>query len=171
MNKPIFQLATKSGIIMGISFCIYTLLMWITKLDSKYLKFGQILDIVIILLPISIILLAIRSSLKFGEIKFVHRMLIAIYIGLLSQLIYSPFLYFYHNIINPDWFDFVLQLKINDLKLQNIPNEKIVDIVGKMKLANSIQNKVYSLMTFIPSVLILPSLIALFSLFFRNRNK
>ena len=40
---------------MGIGFFLYTTLMWLTKLDTTYLWFGQYLGIGIILLPIIIL--------------------------------------------------------------------------------------------------------------------
>jgi hypothetical protein len=142
--------------------------MWITKLDSQFLVYGQYLDIAIILLPILLILFSIKQSLKIAELTTIHRILLAIYIGLLSQLIYSPFLYIYHNFINPNWFDAVIELKINSLKIENIAEDKISSIIEKMKLNNIAQNKIYSLSSFIPSVFILPTLIALISLLFKK---
>lgn len=168
MNSQVLKLATKNGILMGLCFCAYTFIMWITKLDSAYLKYGQFLDIGIILLPIFIILLSIKHSLKIAELKIIQRIILAIYIGLLSQLIYSPFLYAYHNFINPNWFDAVIELKINSLKIENIADDKISSIVEKMKLNNISQNRIYSLSSFIPSVFILPTLIALISLLFKK---
>ncbi len=60
--KTIFsKLNLKYGIIMGLGFCLYTTIMWLTKLDSTHLKVGKYFDILIILLPISIILIAIKK--------------------------------------------------------------------------------------------------------------
>jgi hypothetical protein len=168
MNSQVLKLATKKGILMGLCFCAYTFIMWITKLDSQFLVYGQYLDIAIILLPILLILFSIKQSLKIAELTTIHRILLAIYIGLLSQLIYSPFLYIYHNFINPNWFDAVIELKINSLKIENIAEDKISSIVEKIKLNNIAQNEIYSLSSFIPSVFILPTLIALISLLFKK---
>ncbi|NQX80544.1 MAG: hypothetical protein HRT66_00915, partial [Flavobacteriaceae bacterium] len=59
MGKSTIKTSLKYGIIMGLSFCLYTILMWLTKLDSTYLNIGQYLDMLIILLPILVIFKAI----------------------------------------------------------------------------------------------------------------
>lgn len=168
--KPKLFTASKYGITMGIGFCLYTTLMWLTKLDSDYLSIGQYLDIAIILLPILIIIFSIKNVIKGSPLKIWERIFIAMYVGLISYIIYQPFLYAYHNFINPSWFDSVLNLKKLELEAGNFSPEEIMIALNKMKERNLQQNKIYSVSTFVPSVIILPALISLLSLIFIRKK-
>jgi len=55
---------------------------------------------------------------------------------LISFVIYSPFLYAYHNYINPTWFDSVLSLKEKELTAEKIEPKQISEQLRKMKEAN-----------------------------------
>jgi hypothetical protein len=92
------------------------------------------------------------------------------YVGLISYIIYQPFLYAYHNFINPSWFDSVLNLKKLELEAGNFSPEEIMIALNKMKERNLQQNKTYSVSTFVPSVIILPALISLLSLIFIRKK-
>ena len=170
--KTIFsKLNLKYGIIMGLGFCLYTTIMWLTKLDSTHLKVGKYFDILIILLPISIILIAIKKENSLSKLNILQRIFIAIYVSAISFIIYAPFLYCYHNYINPDWFNFVLDLKKEELISTNMSKTQIDTILNEMKIVNDAQNKLFRLSALIPSVIIIPSIIALFSLvFIRKKN-
>ncbi len=166
-----FKPTLKQGIIMGLSFCLYTSLMWLTKLDTVHLSIGQYFDMAIIILPILMILWAIRQENNLYPITIFQRITIAIFVGAVSYLIYDPFLYVYHNNINPDWFNSVLNLKEMDLKAANTSHDKIIETLQKMKDTNASQSRLFRLSTAIPSVLIIPTLIALISLIFVKRKK
>ncbi|NQX97077.1 MAG: hypothetical protein HRT73_04240, partial [Flavobacteriales bacterium] len=75
------------------------------------------------------------------------------------------------NYINPDWFNSVLTLKEIDLNAVNIPHDKIVETLQKMKDSNVSQPGLFRLSTAIPSVIIIPTLIALISLIIVKRKK
>lgn len=162
--------ASKNGIVMGIGFCLYTSMMWLTKLDTTYLSIGQYLDIAIILLPILVISFSIKNANESNSLKIWERVLIAMYVGIISYIIYQPFLYVYHHFINPTWFDAVLNLKKSELEAGNFSPEEIVSTLNKMKERNLLQDKIYSISTFLASVIILPILISLLSLLY-IRNK
>ena len=151
---------------MGLAFCTYTLLMWITRLDSTYLAYGQYLDIAIIALPITLIFIAITTARKQLGLTVGKRLLIAIGIGLLSYLIYHPFLYVYHEYINPDWFESVVDLKQKGMVRSGAPSEEIAEAVAEMRAQNADQSGLFSFGPFVSSVLILPAVIALLSMIF-----
>jgi hypothetical protein len=168
----LFKSTLKQGLIMGLGFCLYTTIMWLTKLDTTYLNIGQYLDMAIIVLPIVMIIWAIRQENNTYQVTIVQRIVIAIFVGTISYLIYDPFLYMYHHYINPEWFTSVLNLKEADLKATNISEDKIVDTLQKMKVSNVAQSGLFRLSTLVPSVLILPILIALISIIFiRGKGK
>lgn len=163
--------AIKYGIIMGICFCIYTTFMWLTKLDTKYLNIGEYLDMAIIALPIIIIFIAIKNETKFSEINIWKRIGIGLIIGIVSSLIYSPFLYYYHNYVNPEWFNSVLTLA--ETKLIEIKTEPqvIAEKIQKLKENNLLQKPMFNMGAVIPSVIIMPILISLLSIIFIKKRK
>lgn len=163
--------ATKYGSIMGVGFCLYTTFMWLTKLDTTYLSIGRYLDIAIIILPISMISFSILNANKARSLKILERILIAVYVGLISYVIYQPFLYAYHHYINPTWFDAVLNLKKSELESGNFSSQDITSTLNKMKDRNLLQDKVYSISTFVASVIILPTFISLLSLLYIREKR
>ncbi|MCX8481443.1 MAG: DUF4199 domain-containing protein [Sediminibacterium sp.] len=168
----LFKSTLKQGLIMGLGFCLYTTTMWLTKLDTIYLNFGQYLDMAIIVLPIAMIFWAIRQENNAYQVTIVQRIVIAIFVGTISFLIYDPFLYTYHHYINPDWFTAVLNLKEVELKAANISEDKIIDTLQRMKASNVAQSGLFRLSAIVPSVLIIPTLIALISIIFiRGKGK
>lgn len=166
MRITLFKSTLKYGGFMGLGFCLYTTLMWLTKLDTTYLSYGHYLDMAIIILPIGMIFWAIRQINYASSVTVVQRIVIAIFVSAVSYLIYDPFLYVYHQYINPEWFNAVLDLKEIELKAANASQETILNTLQKMKDSNIAQTGLYRLSSFLPSVIILPTLIALISIVF-----
>jgi Protein of unknown function (DUF4199) len=171
MDTQFLKSTYKYGILMGLSFCFYTTFMWLTKLDTNYLSMGQYLDTAIIVLPIAMIFLAINHENKMYAVTILQRIGIAIFIGLISFLMYDPFLYVYHHYINPTWFNAVLDLHENTLKASGIDAVEITKQLDMEKAHNAKQSGLFRLSSFIPSVVILPILIALLSLIFIRHKK
>jgi hypothetical protein len=161
----------KYGIMMGLGFCLYTTLMWLTKLDTNYLNIGQYLDMAIIALPIAVIFMAINHENKAYSVTILQRIGIAIFVGLISFLIYEPFLYAYHNYINPTWFNAVLELHENTLKASGMAAADIANQLESEKMMNAKQAGLFKLGPFIASVIVLPTVIALISLLFIRNAK
>jgi Protein of unknown function (DUF4199) len=161
----------KYGIMMGLGFCLYTTLMWLTKLDTNYLNIGQYFDMAIIALPIAVIFMAISHENKTYSVTILQRIGIAIFVGLISFLIYEPFLFAYHNYINPTWFNAVLELHENTLKASGIAVEDIARQLDLEKAMNAKQAGLFKLAPFIASVIALPIIIALISLIFIKSKK
>lgn len=167
-----FKSGFKQGIIIGLSFCLCTILMWLTKLDTTYLNIGQYFDIAIILLPVLMIFWIIKKHIDWYKVTIIQRIVMAVFVGFIPYLIYDPFLYIYHHYINPDWYNAVLNLKETGLIAAHIPQNKITAILKEMKTSPLAQAGLFRLSTAIASVIILPVLIALISLIFiRNKIK
>lgn len=77
----------KYGVIMGLSFCLYTIFMWLTKLDTTYLHIGQYFDMAIILLPITVIFWTLKKVIIVKQITIMQRIMIAVFVGLVSFVI------------------------------------------------------------------------------------
>jgi Protein of unknown function (DUF4199) len=161
----------KYGIMMGLGFCLYTTFIWLTKLDTNYLNIGQYLDTAIIALPIAIIFMAINHENKAYPVTILQRIGIAIFVGLISFLIYDPFLYAYHNYINPTWFNAVLELHANTLKASGMAAEDIAKQLDLEKNMNAKQAGLFKLGPFVASVIVLSTLIALISFLFIKSKK
>jgi hypothetical protein len=143
--------------------------MWLTKLETEYLKIGQYLDMTIIILPLAVILLAIRKENSITTISVFQRICMVIYIGAVSFSIYDPFLYCYHNYINPEWFNYFFELKREELIIV-ISSQKEIGKID-MRIINNGQNEMFKLSTLLPSVIIIPSFVAFLSLvFIRNKQ-
>ena len=170
LNKLILKSTLKQGVLMGLGFCFYTCFMWLSKLDSSYLSIGQYFDMAIIILPIIMIIWAIQVANQLYPINFFQRMLVAIYVGAISELIYDPFLYVYHHYINPNWFSYVLNLKEIELKAANIPEDMIRETLLRMQSSNIAQSGLFRLSSVIPSVVIIPIFLALISLLFIRKS-
>jgi hypothetical protein len=170
MDKLIFQSTLKQGVYMGLGFCAYTTIMWLTKLDTTYLSTGQYLDMAIIVLPLFMILWAIKQANDAFKISLLQRFAVAIWVAAISTFIYNPFLYIYHHSINPNWFNAVLALKETELKAVNSSQEIITSTLQKMQVANQAQSGMFRLSAVIPSVIVLPILITLISFIFIKRN-
>ena len=164
--QNIFRNTFKQGVIMGLTFCFYTVFMWLTRLDTTYLNIGQYFDMAIIILPISMIFWAIRQENNIYKVTILQRIIIAVFVSAISFLIYDPFLYVYHHFINPDWFSSVLSLKEADLIAVNTNPNLISEQLQNMKDTAISQSALFRPSAIIPSVLIIPTLIALFSLIF-----
>ena len=171
MGKSTIKTSLKYGIIMGLSFCLYTILMWLTKLDSTYLNIGQYLDMLIILLPILVIFKAIGVERGTHKITFMSRVTIAIMVGAVSYLIYEPFLFVYHNNINPEWFNHVLNLRQSTLRATGIVENEIMETITKMKESNILQNKMFKLNVLVASGLVIPFLVSMLSFIFIKNKK
>ena len=166
MELSFIRSTFKQGSLLGIGFCIYTMLMWATKLDSTYLIIGQYINMVTAVFPLIIILWAIRQENDSGGVSIIDRIGIAVFVGLISFTIYEPFLFVYHHFINPNWFDFVLNLKENELRASEASQEYIIDVLMSMKKLNLSQSGLFQPSAAIVSVIVIPMISALLSLIF-----
>ena len=103
------------GLLLGGSLCLYTTLMWLTRLDTNYLAAGQYLDIAVSLLPIVLIAAAIRQLLRRAPLRWWQRLGVGVGVAVVAELLYRPYLALYHTYLNPGWFSFVLALKRTEL--------------------------------------------------------
>jgi len=172
MNSKILKLIFENGSILGIGLCLYTIFMWLSKLDSLYLNYGEYLDIIIFILPMLIVFRALKKAKKIYQLTFLKRFIIACSIGMISYLLYHPFLYYYHTKINPNWFDYVLRLKQLELSAENLSKAAIDDVLLKMRNVNLLQSKFFNLSSILSSIVVLPLIITLLSfIFIRNEDK
>lgn len=159
------------GLYQAIGLILFTLIMWITKLDSTYLNIGKYFEVGIIALPIAIIFLAIRSEVQAGKVTIWRRFIIAIIVCLVSHIIYEPFLYIYHNHINPGWHNYLVDLRRSDLQAAGTDPEIIEQTIAKMKEFGKVQSQMFRLSATIVFVIIMPLFIALLSMIFiRTKN-
>lgn len=171
---PLTKNTVKYGVISGLGFCLYTTTMWLTKLDTTYLRIGQYCDIAIILLPIVCIFRAISQEYAPTKntflYKFIQRLGIAILVSLISFVLYDPFLYLYHHFINPTWFDAVIQVKKTELEAAHLDSQSIARQLQQMRATNLAQSGMFRLSSIIASVLVIPTFIAALSFAFVKKQ-
>lgn len=164
-------LILKYGAIMGLAFCAYTLFMWLTELDTTYLRYGQYLDMAVIALPVTVIFLALKKARDHFRLKLLDRLAIAVGVGFISYVIYHPFLYVYHEFINPDWYEAVIALQREKLSAAGTSSAELERAITDLRARNAAGSGLFSPAPFIASVLVVPALIAFLSLLFiRNRT-
>lgn len=154
----------RNGLFFGLSLCVYTLLMWLTRLDAEYLSVGQYFDMAVVIVPIFFILSAIKQARDQTDIHVGHRVLIAMGTGLVGYLIHGPFLYFYHHVVNPDWFEAVLALEKQNMLAKQASAEDIGIRLEEMIAKNQAQDGIFSVGALIASAVVLPLLISMLSL-------
>jgi predicted Kef-type K+ transport protein len=63
MNVPLFvKSVVTHGLALGLALCLYTTVMWLTRLDTRYLATGQYLDIAVAALPVGVLAAAINRQ-------------------------------------------------------------------------------------------------------------
>jgi hypothetical protein len=104
------KIGVKWGIILGVTICVWTLLLHALGLYTTRLQLGQYADVVATVIPIVILFLAIKErrarnpgqTLTIGE-----GLSTGVVTGLVSVPITAGFLWIYHHYINPRWMDLV----------------------------------------------------------------
>ena len=132
------------GIYLGIAMCLYTVLMWLTGLDTKYLATGQYLDIAVVVLPLCLTFLAIRQRSKETDLTILKRIKCGLIVNFVSFLIYAPFLSIYHHFINQDWLKYVLALKEKELTAQAVAPETITETLNGIAASSNDFNFIIS---------------------------
>lgn len=158
----------KYGIILGLVMCFYTVLMWLTKLDSTYLSIGHYFDIAIIIIPLSITFLAIWAKSKETRLTLLKRISCGLAVNFIGYIIYTPFLLLYHRFINPDWLKYVLELKEKELLAQNVAPEKIKTTLETVQKMSSAPNLAFN--GFIAGVIVFGIVFSLLTLPFFRRS-
>lgn|GEM_PF-3404494 len=170
--KQLFNTRTASkGIFLGLGFCLYTTLMWLTQLDTTYLRYGQYIDIAIVLWPIAMICWAVKSEMDHYRVSVGQRIVIAVLMGCIAYVIYNPFLYTYHHFINPNWYASVLQLEEEKMRLASLPEIQIHAQLTKMGQSSVANPGLFQFSTFLASAVIVPVLSALLSMIFVRNSR
>ncbi|WP_324680537.1 DUF4199 family protein [Hymenobacter sp. GOD-10R] len=158
------------GLLLGLALCLYTTLMWLTQLDTRYLATGQYLDIVVVLLPIGFMSAAIRQhKRRQGYLGAGQRIAVSVGIGHVAELLYRPYLYAYHTRLNPEWFSAVLALKRTELMAAGRSAQNITTELARLQATHARPAGMFA--GWWVSAFVLPALIALLTLLFlRNQS-
>lgn len=169
MSLPFFvSNILRHGLFLGLALCLYTTLMWLTRLDGPYLAIGQYFDIAISVVPIGVIIAAIRRQRQQQPLTVGQRVAIGVGVGSVAELLYRPYLYLYHTYINPAWFSYVLATKRAELMAAGQSTGAAAKELARMQAAQAQQTGMFH--GFWVSALLLPALIALLTLLFvRNQ--
>ena len=156
------------GLLLGLSLVVYTTLMWLTRLDTIHLSIGQYLDILVVLAPVGFIVAAIHRQQRQHHLSGLRRVALAVGVMVLAEMLYRPYLYLYHEVINPTWFDAVLTLKRMELTASGSSPATIAAALADMQAAHAAQAGMFH--GFWLSALLLPIVISLLSWpFLRNQ--
>ena len=157
------------GLLLGLSLSLYTTLMWLTRLDTTYLFIGQYLDMLIVLAPVGFIVAAIHRQCRQDHISGLQRVALAVGVMALAEVLYRPYLYLYHRVINPTWFAAVLALKQAELAAAGQSPATMATTLAHLQATQAAQTGMFH--GFWISALLLPVLVSLLTWpFLRNRT-
>lgn len=147
------------GLLLGLLLGVYTTLMWLTRLDTTYLAIGQYLDMAVMLLPVGCLAAAIHRQRRQGYLSGLRRVALGIGVMALAELLYRPYLYLYHTVINPTWFSAVLALKQTELTTAGRGAASIAAELARLQTSHGQQAGMFH--GFWLSALVLPVLVTL----------
>jgi hypothetical protein len=166
---PFLRTLLTYGLLLGLLLGLYTTFMWLTRLDTTYLATGQYLDLAAVLLPVGCIIAAIHQQRRQGHLSGLRRVALGVGVMALAELLYRPYLYLYHTVINPTWFSAVLALKRTELLAAGRSAATIAAELARLQTNHSQQTSMFH--GFWLSALALPVLVTLLTWpLLRNRT-
>jgi hypothetical protein len=157
------------GLLLGLLLGLYTTAMWLTRLDTTYLAYGQYLDMAVALVPVGFIVAAIHQQRRQGHLSGLRRVALAVGVMALAETLYRPYLYLYHTLINPSWFAAVLALKQAELTAAGRSATTIATELSRLQAGQAQQAGMFH--GFWLSALVLPALASLLTWpLLRNRS-
>ncbi len=158
----------KFGIILGVGICAYTLIAHFLGFYTNNIQAGKYGDMVIIILPIVVLFLAIREKRNVQEFLTIPG---GIKTGLLTVLISYPisttFLWIYHHLMNPNWFENILAYEQKVMEKSGLRSAEIAAKVDALKAGNSDFAQIVG--GFIGTIVLGSILSSIFSLILRKR--
>jgi hypothetical protein len=130
------KIGVKWGIILGVTICVWTMLIHMLGFYTTRLQLGQYADVVATVIPIVILFLAIRErrarnsgqTLTIGE-----GLSTGVVTGLVSVPITAGFLWIYHHYINPRWMDLLVAWKEEQMRAAGQTPEAIRAMTDGMR--------------------------------------
>ncbi len=160
MNRsPFLKNVVTHGLVLGFALCLYTTVMWLTRLDTIYLATGQYLDIAVAVLPVGVLAAAIQRQRRRAYLPLWQRVSVAIGVAVVAELLYRPYLALYHTYLNPEWFSYVLALERVELLAAGRNATTIATELAQLQATQARQAGVFS--GFWVSTLVLPTFVAL----------
>ena len=162
----------KYGIAFGLAFIAWTMIIFLTGLDTTYIHIGYYSDYLVMILPSVFTFLAIKADIKNSHIqyKLIKGIKTGWLVNFVGYLIYIPFLIIYHHFINPDWLKYLLELVENNLVAQHVMQDVINQKLEIIKQQSTNVN--FILYGFFFGVLIVGGVLSVIStLIIRKRKK
>ena len=159
------------GTALGLALCLWTMALYLTGLATTRIGIGQYGESASLVIPVIVILLAIRSRAASREAPLtpLDRVTTGVLTSLTGQAIYTPFLLIYRRFINPDWLEFILQLRRRELVASRVPFDQMEHQITQLRTSTAgIEHLASTLML---NVIVLGSALGLLSvLVVRNRK-
>lgn len=107
----------------GVLFAVVTLL-WITMeflmgLHSTYIHLHPYFSFLFLFVVVAVIYQGVkaRKSLNEGNITYLHAFLSGVYISIVAVLLSPLVNYIFHSFINPDFFDAMISMSVQQMRL------------------------------------------------------
>ena len=132
------KIELKFGVFLGVGICVYTLIAHFLGFYTDNIQAGKYGDMVIVLLPILLIFLAIKTRRnRDGSLTFLKGVKTGLFVALISFLISAAFLWMYHHFINPGWLDFILAFERRTMEKAGMSAAEISNRIDQMRAGNS----------------------------------
>ena len=160
--------AAKWGAILGVVVIVWTLILHMLGFYTTKIAAGQVADQVASVLPIIVIVLALRERRKLvgRGLRVVESLQTGAVLGLTSVPITAGFFWIYHHVINPEWMALIIAWKSAAMTARGATPEAITAATTQLSASSTDSAQILGALigTLVFSVLI--ALIA--GLFFRR---
>ena len=104
------RVVVRWGLVLGSVLVLWTLAVHALGWYTTNLAAGHVADRVVIVVPIVALALALRARAHSGvpPLRFRTALAVGAGVGLVSAAILTPFLLWYHHVVNPAWLDYLI---------------------------------------------------------------
>lgn len=112
------RIAIRWGVALGVAICVWTMALHVLGFYTVRLAAGQIADVAAAVLPLAVIVLALRERRRsVGRgLRLVESAQTGLVIGIVSGPISAAFLWWYHHRVNPRWLDLLVEWKTETMR-------------------------------------------------------
>lgn len=164
MTSPSLKTELRYGIALGAVLCLWTMALFLTGFATRRIEIGQHGDEAALVITLIVVLLAIRRKVLAAgtPLTLIDRVTTGVLTSLIGQGVYLPFLGIYRRFINPEWLEYILELRRRELLASGISFDALERQISEMRLSTGdLEHTVTSLMV---AVIVLGSLSGLVSL-------
>lgn len=127
------------GLLCGVLMSAWVLIEYALGFHTTALDIGQYSGFVTMAVPVVVIFIAVRERQLAARrrITFIEGINVGFRIALLSAFLFTLFIYFYNQYINPDWIERMVEWKRRQLILGGASNDEIARFLEQNRYVNT----------------------------------